>query len=239
LGEAVPLAPNALPAMVDALFASRRSTRRFSLGQVSTQSLSGLLEVLRIRPDGTRNYASASALYPVDLYIAVKPGHVEGVDAGSFLYDPIGHALHCVSRQRPGRDFFAPSNAPVFEEAAFVFLLAAHLEMLEERYGARGWHLATLEAGLMSQTLDVAAPACGLGLCQIGGADEAAVERLLGLEHGQRFIHASFGGLPDEQAGAIELTEEARLLRHIERVRRLSSEETATLRDAYRQDSRL
>jgi amino acid adenylation domain-containing protein len=240
LHDAVTLTPQALPASAEALFAARRSTRRFSLRPLSTQSFSGLLEAVRIRPDGTRNYASASALYPVQLYVSVKPGQVEGIDAGSYLYDPVRHTLHCVSPERPERPdraVFAPSNTSVFEEAAFIVFLVAELEAIEERYGTRAWHLATVEAGLVSQTLELAAPACGLGLCQIGSANEAAIGSLLGLGPRARFVHAIFGGAPDEQAGESDVTENARLLRHIERVGRLAPADVAALRDAYRRES--
>ncbi|MEI9992982.1 MAG: amino acid adenylation domain-containing protein [Rhizomicrobium sp.] len=234
--KAIPLTPKALPDAVGALFASRRSTRRFSLRPVSAVSLGGLFEALRVRADGTRNYASASALYPVRLYMAARPGHVEGVEAGSYVYDPVRHALQRVSADRPDRSFFAPSNIAVFEEAAFVFFLVAQLETLEERYGPRGWHLATIEAGLVSQLLETAAPGCGLGLCQIGSAKEAAIESLLELKPRERFVHAIFGGVPDEAAcWENEHTEETRLKRYLERVGHLTAEETASLRDAYRQ----
>jgi SagB-type dehydrogenase family enzyme len=235
-GEAVLLLTDDLPAA--SMFASRRSVRRFTLRPVSTSALSGLLDALRVRPDGTRSYGSASAFYPVRTYVSVKPGRVGGVDAGSYRYDPVRHALHSVSPDRPARAFFAPSNTPAFEEAAFVFFLVAELAALEERYGSRGAHLATVEAGLMAQTLDIAAPACGLGICQIGSANEAAIGSLLGLGPRDRFVHALFAGAPDgEASGTNEMGEEARLRRHIERVGRLSAEETAVLSNAYRRGS--
>ncbi|NIQ52121.1 MAG: hypothetical protein GWN71_01200, partial [Gammaproteobacteria bacterium] len=82
--------------------------------------MSCLLEVrLDEHPMPKYLYASAGGLYPVQAYLQVRPGRVEGLAGGTYYYDPAGHRLVSL---KPGADLgraiHAPPNQPVFDQSA-------------------------------------------------------------------------------------------------------------------------
>jgi len=216
---------------LESLLHNRRSVRRFVLRPIAMERLGHFLQVIRRASDGRYGYASASGLYPVRCYLYTRPGRISGLAAGPHLYDPVAHALSPLPANRLRSSAFARWNAPVFEEAAFTLLLVAEMDAIGARYGENAPHLATLEAGLMTQVLELTAPLCGLGLCEIGSADTAAIHSLLDLVPSQMFLHTIVGGIPDSSVTeAGDMSEEARLIR---RVRQLAPDETQSLLDAY------
>ncbi len=58
-------------------------------------------------------------------------------------------------------------------------------------------HYATIEAGLMTQLLETSAPACGIGLCQIGNLDFKRIQHLFELDQSHVLVHSLLGGLID------------------------------------------
>ena len=226
---------SAPPAPLQALLKARRSVRRFSLRPIPAIDLGSLLEGLRKNLDSGRfTYGSASGLYPVQTYLYARQGRVEGLAAGAHYYDPTDHALRPLPLGAPpSRSAFSYlQNAPIFDEAAFVLFLVAEMRAIEPVYGDRGLHLASLEAGLMTQVLELTAPDCGIGLCQVGQVDAEAVCRLLCLTHSHRLLHAVFGGRPDPSLVTTEAdagSEEARLLRLIQRVQALAPADVRAL----------
>jgi nitroreductase len=133
--------------------------------------------------------------------------------------------------------FHHQRNAPVFDEAAPAVFFIGEMAAIVSAYEERATHLAILEAGLMTQTLELVAPACGLGLCQIGSADIAAVRELFGLSGSQELLHTLFAGAPDVSAsGTVDGTDEGRVNRLIERVEALTPEEARSLLGQVRLD---
>ncbi|SCE99947.1 amino acid adenylation domain-containing protein [Micromonospora viridifaciens] len=189
-------------AAADALWARRASRRAFADRPVPLADLAGLLECLCSR-DGEvlpkYRYASAGALYPVQTYVHVRPGRVEGLAGGSYYHDPVAHRLVPV---RPGveldRAVHVSTNQSTFDGSAFEIFLVARMSAIEPLYGNRALHFCLLEAGEMSQLLDDAAPVRQLGLCQLGLiADEEPVRDLLALAPDDRVLHSLLGGVLD------------------------------------------
>ncbi len=53
-----------------------------------------------------------------------------------------------------------------------------------------------IESGLMAQLLEMTAPACGLGLCQIGDIHFEPIKALFDLDASQVLLHSMLGGTP-------------------------------------------
>nr|QEO74425.1 hypothetical protein [uncultured bacterium] len=135
----------------------------------------------------------------MQVYLHLKPGKVEGLPGGAYYYNPVEHKLALIS---PGAEIppevHSPFvNRPVFEGAALSLFLVAQLGAIVPLYGERSLHYAAIEAGLMTQLLETAAPACGLGLCQIGEMDFERVRGLFALEPGHVLVHSLVGGSVD------------------------------------------
>ncbi|MCH6159355.1 amino acid adenylation domain-containing protein [Streptomyces marispadix] len=213
-GDAHPLATAAPPTTQEEPTAQegrsgvppRRSRRTYGAGQLSLSALGRLLEPLRTEADPggmlpRRRYASAGALYPVQTYLYVADGRVEGLAGGTYYHDPDGHRLVEV---RPGAlldaGIHAPDNQETHRNAAFALFLVARLDAIEPLYGKRARDFSVLEAGLMTQLLDNAAPENGIGLCQVGYFhDTEALHTALELGPSADVVHGMLGGVLTEE----------------------------------------
>jgi amino acid adenylation domain-containing protein len=179
--------------------ATRRSHRRFSDRPLALVALDGLLDMLRAIPvqGGTkRRYGSAGGLYPIQTYLFVRDGKVEGLAAGTYYHNPWTHQLAAINDseciQASAYDPFV--NGPLFEASAFALFLVADLDAIAPLYGDRSAHYATIEAGLICQLLETEGPSFGIGLCQVGEVEYTTVHRALRLEGRHWFVHSLLGG---------------------------------------------
>jgi len=187
-------------------YRERRTHRVFDQRPASFEQFSGLMNnLLQVTLEGSPfpkyRYASVGSLYPVQTYVCVKPQRVAGLSAGTYYYHPKEHRLDLLSdaAQIPA-DIFHPVNQPAANEAAFSLFLIGQLEAVAPMYGEAARDFCLLEAGYMSQLLMTSAASCGLGLCPIGGVDQAPLRSLFGLTNSHTFLHCLLGGV-GEPAG--------------------------------------
>jgi amino acid adenylation domain-containing protein len=183
-------------------YIERRSYRQFSPDPIPFARLSELLGCLhQIKLDGKPKYlyGSAGGLYPVQTYLYIKPSRVEELADGIYYYHPVDHGLVLLSsRVDFDTGVYDPIiNGPIFDEAAFGVFLIAQLSAIAPMYRERSMHYATIEAGLMTQLLETAAPACGIGLCQIGNLDFKRIQHLFELDQSHVLVHSLLGGQID------------------------------------------
>jgi len=146
-------------------------------------------------------YPSAGDLYPVQVYLYVKPECIEGLAGGTYYYHPSKHELLRLSSEaRLDRDLHAAHNRAIFDESAFSLFLVGQLNAIAPLYGEQSRDFCLLEAGYLGQLLMTAAPAAGLGLCPIGGLDFERVRPWLALDTGHEPLHSLLGGCPAETA---------------------------------------
>jgi SagB-type dehydrogenase family enzyme len=181
-----------------ALRLARRSHREFLETPLAAEHLGALLSCLALAEnDGLARYryASAGGLYPVQAYVWIRPGRVEGLPGGAWYYHPEEHALVPLA---PGAalagEIHAPVNRPIFEGAAFSLFLVGQLRAIAPLYGDVSRDFCLLEAGYMSQLLMTEAAHHGIGLCPVGGYDAGPVRDLLRLDEGHVPLHSLLGG---------------------------------------------
>ncbi|WP_051319008.1 non-ribosomal peptide synthetase [Chitinimonas koreensis] len=196
---AVALAPPADPAFARR-YADYRSVRQFLPEPVALQALADLLACLSQQPlDGQPKflYGSAGGAYPMQTYVYVKPGRVEGLAGGAYYHDPAAHRLVALGQGRElsadAYDYFV--NRPVFEAAAFALFLVADLAAIEPLYGDKSLDFCHIEAGAMAQLLTIAAAEQRLGLCGIGSLETDRLEALFELGASHRPVYSMVGGL--------------------------------------------
>jgi SagB-type dehydrogenase family enzyme len=186
----------------------RSSARHFSKAQVSAESMGRLLSCLRCRPAGPAfkyRYASAGGLYPIQIYLATHDRHEGRVSMapGIYYYNPLEHSLDLLCQGDALRaSMHLPINQPVFYEAAFSLFIISEQQAIAPIYGSEGLRFALLEAGMVAQLLDEAAPRCGLGLCHIGGIDFEPYRHLFRLNGTHILLHGFLGGATVEPQGA-------------------------------------
>jgi amino acid adenylation domain-containing protein/thioester reductase-like protein len=189
-------------ALLDRIMEGRATRRRYVQQPLPLQRLSTLLGCLRARPATPISrhwYGSAGGLYPVQVYVAVKAGRIDGLAGGTYYYDPSQH--HLVLLQPDAElhaDMHYSINRRVFLDSAFSLFLIGQLRAIRPIYGDRSRDFCLIEAGLMTQMLEMTAATSDIGLCQIGDLRSTReLVDLFGLDCDHLVLHALVGGLHD------------------------------------------
>ncbi len=141
------------------------------------------------------HYPSAGSLYPVQTYLYIKAGRVEGVPPGTYYYHPTEHRLAPLALgAQLDRAVHAAVNQALFDDSAFSLFLVGQMGAITPVYGERARDFCLLEAGAMVQELMTSAPASAIGVCPIGALDEARVREALALEPSHEVLHSLLGG---------------------------------------------
>lgn len=201
----IPLTPP--EGFTQSLLQNRRSQRTFATAPVSLIAMTDLLSHLRQEQFNgfpKYRYASGGGLYPVQTYVYIKENRVEGIAAGLYYYHPIDSELVLLT---PGEvlseTLYPQTNHTVARDAAFIVFLVADMDTVEPEYKSASSTLCLLEAGLIAQMLDQAAPSLGLGMCQLGGFYFKKAESLFQLERKSLYLHSLAGGIPDNAINVI------------------------------------
>jgi amino acid adenylation domain-containing protein len=185
---------------------TRRSVRAFEPAQVPLRSLGALLARLTAVSDGglpKYRYPSAGGLYPVQVYVHVKDGRVEGLQPGLYYHHPDRHQLSLLATGTLlDAEAHDPVNRPAFISSAFSILLVGRRAAVEPLYGDLARDFCLLEAGYLSQLLADGAGEVGLGACPIGGMAFEPVRAALQLAPDDWFLHALLVGVPAVPADA-------------------------------------
>lgn len=186
-GKIVNLPPPELKAEIsleEAIF-KRRSRRDYqekslTLGQVSQILWAG--QGITDQETGFRSAPSAGALHPLDIYLVVGEGGVEGLEGGVYHFIPQGHILEKtvtgdfrdqVMRASLGQRFIA--------EAPMVLIITGEYERTTKKYGERGRQYVHMEAGHAAQNIYLQVESLGLGTVTVGAFDEQEIIKILSL----------------------------------------------------------
>ncbi|GAX60251.1 nonribosomal polyketide synthase protein [Candidatus Scalindua japonica] len=196
------------------VFTERRSFRRFLQEPITLEHFSEFLScLLQIRVGESTfpkyRYGSAGGLYPVQTYIYIKPGRVDGLTGGTYYHHPIDHRLMLISAN-PNIDagVYTTGNNTIFDESAFAVFFIGQLNAVYPMYGVLARDFCMLEAGIMSQLLETTAVDNQIGLCQIGGFDFQQIRHLFDLEESHVYLHSLVGGRVDQQIKDQSLVQE-------------------------------
>lgn len=229
-----------------ALYAQRRSYRKFALNPIPFDRFSMFLSVLRqITLDGQikYRYASAGGLYPVQTYLHIKAGRVQGVHAGTYYYHPIEHRLVTLTANiEIDRNIHSWINRPIFDQAAFSLFLIGQFAAIEPMYGEVAREFCIYESGSMGQLLMMNCFAHEIGLCGIGGLEFERIHHLFGLTKDHVLLHTLLGGLIDpKQARDINTNQEQliegnseKITQMLDKIKQLSDDEVRTMLDEKR-----
>ena len=170
---------------LEAAIGGRRSCRAFSDSPLSLRELGQVLWAAQgVTGRGGRRRAvpSAGGLYPLETFVAVGEGTVEGLAAGVYRYVPQEHALEPslegdvrrqVAAAALSQDFLARAPADI--------LIAADYARTAVRYAERATRYVDMEAGHVGQNVSLQAEALGLGTVMVGAFRDEAVARVFQL----------------------------------------------------------
>ena len=222
------------------LYVERSSIRQFLLKPVPFERFSLFLSSLRqISLDNhpKYRYASAGGLYPVQAYLYVKPGRIEGIEGGTYYYHAIEHQLTLLSFDATiDRTTFAWINRPIFDQCAFSIFLIAQYDAIQPMYGEMARDFSIYEAGSMGQLLMMDAHKYEIGLCGIGRIEFDRIRGLFTVGENQELLHTLLGGVIDpNQPPQTNLSSfgdpgnEERVMQMLKKLEQLSKEEVRAL----------
>ncbi|NEQ47689.1 MAG: SagB/ThcOx family dehydrogenase [Leptolyngbya sp. SIOISBB] len=177
----------------------RQSYRQFLPAPIALKTFSQFLSPLKSielaeSPLPKYRYASAGSLYPVQTYVHVKPGRIEGLAAGFYYYHPANHRLLLLEAQTFDSATLYGSNQALVEESAFSLIFVGCLAAIAPLYADQARDFCLLEAGYMSQLLMETAPDRDLGLCPLGKFGVESLQQALGLDSEYEILHGLAGG---------------------------------------------
>jgi SagB-type dehydrogenase family enzyme len=172
---------------------ARRTVRHYSAEPLSLGELSFLLwctqgvEERTDRPATLRPVPSAGARHAFETIVLAN--RVEGLPGGLYRFLAGEHRLAPLPAPD---DITARLTAACREQdqvnaSAATFIWVAVWARMRWRYGERGYRFLHLDAGHICQNLYLAAEAVGCGVCAIGGFDDEALNRELGLDGEELF----------------------------------------------------
>jgi SagB-type dehydrogenase family enzyme len=150
---------------------NRRSSRAFGSASLELDEISKILFLAcGVNNDGSprRNTPNSGGLGSVELFLIVQ--NIKGLSPGIYFYDSVRHSL---IKKREGfyqtwlsKEVFYQHE---FSLSAAVICLAVDIRRLKAKYGIRGYRLGLLDAGHVSQNINLVACALDLAVCSSAG----------------------------------------------------------------------
>jgi len=130
---------------------------------------------------GLRTAASAGALYPFEIYVAV--GNVKGIEAGLYKYISEEHKIvRLIDKDIREELCAAALGQKMVQEAPATIAYSAIYERMTKKYGDRGRdRYVCMDLGHSAQNVYLQAEAMNLGTCAIGAFIDEKVAEVLQL----------------------------------------------------------
>ena len=162
------------PVSLEQTLAERRSVREFAVKALDFEQIGQLAwagQGITEEQRGFRTAPSAGALYPMQLYFAIKDG--------LFLYNPHHHRLEStLDRDIREKLYRAALDQQPVADAPCDIIIAGEVKKLAAKYGKKARRFMLLEAGHIAQNIQLQAVSLGLGTVTIGAFDVKDVGRV-------------------------------------------------------------
>lgn len=173
---------------------TRRSRREFDPRPLTLEELGAFLHAsARVQKTwqdprrgdevSLRPHAGGGARHALEIYLLVNA--CQGLEAGAYRYDPLGHALEPVSADPallPELLALNPHHLEGPHPPQVNLYLAARLGRTAWKYQSIAYKIINQDLGCLYQTFYLAATALGLAPCAIGSLDAPLLGRALGVD---------------------------------------------------------
>ena len=160
--------------------ANRESRRAFGPRALTVAELGAVLWAAGGEKEthpGGRVPPSAGACYPLDVYVSIRSGGVEGISEGIYLYQPAASALKRIAEGDFSEEIADACHGQKFTaKAQAAVLLAAEFERTTYKYGSRGVRYVYMDAGHAGGNMYLAAEGLGLATCAVGALSDEALK---------------------------------------------------------------
>ncbi len=167
----------ATPSVLDALFASRDTTRDFSSKPLTKKQLFFVLEHMYKTADNMA-VPSPGSIYPTSFFVVLlKP--VSRLKTGLYKYDYRVSELIYVRSVSKDYLKFCLDNTEYVESASVILFLAVDLAKITKKYANRGYFFSLIETGHVAQNIQLACAEQGIGVLEYGALMNEMVDRLI------------------------------------------------------------
>lgn len=165
---------------IEALFAKRRSIRKYTDKEFSESMISRFLWAAQglSSKEGLRTSPSAGAIYPLEIHLVAGEG--SEIEPGTYRYDPEEHTLNqeIMGDIRIQLSEAALSQAMI-RNAPVSLVISAIYARITGRYGKRGIRYTDMEAGHVAQNVYLLGTELGIGTCAVGAFDDEQIRKVL------------------------------------------------------------
>ena len=142
-----------------------------------------------LRAGGFKTAPSAGATYPLEVYMVVKEGGVEGLEPGIYHYLPKTHEIELIKKGDYSRELMRAALDQEWVGAAAVnMVITAVYERTTKRYGDRGIRYVHMEVGHVGENVYLQCVSLGLGCVVIGAFYDDRVKEILGVDEAPLYI---------------------------------------------------
>ncbi|MEN2975447.1 MAG: SagB/ThcOx family dehydrogenase [Candidatus Caldarchaeales archaeon] len=171
----------------------RRSIRDYEDRPLTLQQVSQLVwaaQGITEKRYGLKTAPSAGGTYPLEVYVVVKRGGVDGLREGIYHYLPMEHVLELIkSGDYSGELMEACLDQEWVREASINIVITAIYERTTWRYGERGRiRYVHMEVGHVGQNIYLQCVSLGLGCVVIGAFYDDSVKRILGVDEEPLYV---------------------------------------------------
>ncbi len=196
----VPSASQTGSMSVEEAIRKRRSVRTYKREPLKLKDVSQLLWAAQGTTDslnGLRSAPSAGGLYPLEIYVVVGSGGVEGLSAGVYHYETLEEILTTVKEG----DYLQQLQAAALDQSAVgasavSFIVCGVFERTTSRYGQRGVQYVYQESGHAAENLYLQAASLHLGMVVIRAFSEPDVSRAIGSKSDETPLYVVPVGVP-------------------------------------------
>lgn len=165
----------------------RRTVREFIEYNITEAELSSLLDGCRINKNydingiSLRNYPSAGALYPLELFVTINNNVSNTITTGLYHFNPIKNSLDKLSdhRKLPDLHEIIVQPSEFIENSSILLFICGNYQKIQWKYNARSIRYLFMEAGHLAQNLCLIATEMNMVTCPIGGfVDDLLIDYL-------------------------------------------------------------
>lgn len=128
-----------------------------------------------------RHYPSGGSRYPIETYVVIQEP-VESLGPGAYHYNIKHHTLETLVDEKAFPAFGSIHSYPWAKKAPVTIVLSAIWERTFVKYDDFGYRIALLEAGHLSQNIQLVSHALGLVYCPLVGFKTQLANELLDLD---------------------------------------------------------
>jgi len=180
---------------VEQAIQDRRSVRHYTNQSITLQDVSQLLwaaQGITDKADNLRAAPSGGQVYPLEVYIIVGKGGVDGLGEGVYHYVPSNNSLEKTSEIDVRSDLSQAANGQIWvKEAPVDIVITGDYNKMIDKYRDEmlSIRFVNLEAGHAGENIYLEAGARGLVTVSLGSFKDDQVHTILGLPDNENTIY--------------------------------------------------